>query len=190
MSSIPLFSLCVALLFATLAWRKRGEFSENPYFHWFLYFHMTAVGLHQFEEYGFPGHFRDAFVSVFDIPQASALVPSATALEIVNSFVLTTAFCLIGWLGTRIIWVGLTLLFVNFGNGFFHLVHSAIHMRYVPGMITGTVLYLPLCVLAVHFAAARGDINRNKLLLAFCFGTAASFLPFTHVWLLYLLSAH
>ncbi len=190
MRIIPLFSLYIATVFATIAWRKRGKFSEKPYFHWFLYFHMTAVGLHQFEEYGFPGHFREAFVAVFGIPQASVLVPSTTSLEILNAFVLTTAFCLIGWLGTRILWVGFALLFVNFGNGFFHLIYAVIHMKYMPGMITGTLLYLPLGILAVHFSSAIGDLDREKLLLAFCIGTAASFLPFVNVWLLHLRSMH
>lgn len=189
-NDIPLFSLFIALVFATISWRKRHEFSEKPYFHWFLYLHMAAVGLHQFEEYGFPGHFRDAFVSVFGTPQASVLVPSTTELELVNAFVLTTLFAVLGWAGTRVISVGLSLLFVNFANGFFHLIYSVIHLNYVPGAVTGTVLYLPLGMLATHFAVTRGDIDRKKLLLAFGFGTAASFLPFIHIWLLHWVASH
>jgi len=185
MSVIPFISLCIAVVFATLACKKRKEFSGKPYFHWFLYFHMTAVGLHQFEEYGFPGHFREAFVKVFGTPLAAMLVPPVTELEILNALVFTTLFGLLGWLGTRVIWIGFGLLFVNFGNGFFHLIQSVIHMSYVPGTVTGTLLYLPLAILATHFAVERGDIDRKRLLLAFGLGTAASFLPFIHVWLLH-----
>lgn len=185
MSGIPFISLGVALVFAFIAWKKRDQFSGKPYFHWFLYFHMTAVGLHQFEEYGFPGHFREALVNVFGTPHASTLVPSLFELEIFNAFVLTTVFALWGWLGTRIIWTGFALLFLNFSNGFFHLIQSVIHMSYVPGAVTGSLLYLPLAMLAVYFAVERGDIDRKYLLLAFGLGTAGSFIPFIHVWLLH-----
>jgi hypothetical protein len=185
MSIIPFVSLSVAAVFAALAWHRRGEFASKPYFHWFLYLHLSAVGLHQFEEYGWPGGFRDAFVSVFGIPQAPILVPSAQVLEFMNAFGLTLVFGLIGWLGTRVIWVGLGLLYANFSNGFFHLIHSVIHMTYLPGTVTGTLLYLPLGLSATRFAVVRGDIDAKWLMSAFALGIAASFLPFIHVWLLY-----
>lgn len=184
---LPLVSLAVAIAFATLAFAKRGEFREKPYFHWFIYLHLTAVGLHQFEEYGFPGHFREAFVAVFGTPQAASLIPSNVELMLANAFGFTVFFGLAGWLGTRVIWVGLAVLFINVGNGFFHLVESVVHLRYVPGAVTGSLLYLPLGLLATHFAVSRGDIDRARLLLAFGVGTALSFLPFIHVWLLHAL---
>ena len=185
MSAIPFVSLGFAAVCATLAWRRRNEFAAKPYFHWFIYLHLAAVGLHQFEEYGWPGGFRDSFVAVFGTPEAQALVPSVTALELANAFGFTILFGVIGWLGTRVVWLGLALLFTNFGNGFFHLVHSGIHMAYVPGAITGTLLYLPLGLLAARYAILRGDVDARSLLLAFGLGTVASFVPFIHVWLLH-----
>ena len=188
MSVFPVISLAVAIVFAALAWRNRNEFALRPYFHWFLYLHMAAVGLHQFEEYGWPGGFRDSFVAVFATPQAQDLVPSTRTLEIANAFGFTLLFGVVGWLGTRVIWVGLALLFTNFGNGFFHLVHSVIHMQYVPGVVTGTLLYLPLALLAMRHAVEHKDVDAGRLLLAFALGTAASFAPFLHVWLLHLIA--
>jgi len=185
MSPVPFISLGVAIMFAFLTWRRRNEFTVKPYFHWFIYLHLAAVGLHQFEEYGWPGGFRDAFVSVFGAFLAEAIVPSATVLELANAFGFMIAFGLIGWLGTRVIWVGMALLFVNFGNAFFHLVHSVVNMVYVPGVVTGTLLYMPLGLFAVRFAVRRDDITGAKLLLAFAAGTAASLLPFIHVWIAY-----
>lgn len=79
----------------------------------------------------------------------------------------------------------LELLFTNFGNGFFHLVHSVIHMTYVSGAITGTLLYFPLGLLATRHAVLKGDVDARMLLLAFGVGTAASFAPFFHVWMLH-----
>ncbi len=185
MRSIPFISLAVALFFALVAWKRRPEFATRPYFHWFIYLHLAAVGLHQFEEYGWPGGFRDRFVAVFNSSLAGSLVPSAVSLEILNAFGLTTVFGLIGWLGTRVPWVGLALLFVNFSNGYFHLVYSLTQMVYIPGAVTGAVLYLPLGLFAARHAVKHNDIDGPRLLLAFVTGTLASFLPFIHVWIAY-----
>lgn len=161
------------------------DFFFEAYYFWFIYLHLAAVGLHQFEEYGWPGGFRDAFVSVFKPENAATIVPSSTALEVLNVFGFLTAFGLIGWLGARVTWVGLGLLFVNFSNGFFHLVHSVTHLTYVPGVVTGTVLYLPLGLLATRYAVSHHDINGPRLLFAFFLGTAVSFAPFVHIWIQY-----
>lgn len=181
-SLIPCISLAIAGGFALVAWKRRSEFAARPYFHWFIYLHLAAVGLHQFEEYGWPGGFRDAFVGLFPFA-ADTLVPSLPVLELFNSFGLMLIFGLLGWLGTRITWLGLGLLFVNFGNGFFHLVFSVVRQAYMPGAITGTLLYLPLALLATRHAVRHDGIGASRLLLAFAMGTAASFLPFIHVWL-------
>jgi hypothetical protein len=182
---LPLISLGVALAFAALAWARRRDFGARPYFHWFLYLHLAAVGLHQFEEYGWPGGFREAFVGVFGFAEAAAIVPSATSLELLNAFGLTALFGVVGWLGTRVVWVGLALLFVNFGNAFFHLVASVTRMEYVPGVVTATLLYLPLALLATRHVVVRNDVTAPRLLFSFALGTAASFAPFLHVWALH-----
>lgn len=184
-SNLPILSLVCAVGFAALAWWRHGDFASSPYRHWFLYLHLSAVGLHQFEEYGRPGGFRDAFVSVFGFPQAAMLVPSAHELELLNTFGLVLVFGLIGWVGTRVVWVGLGLLYVKFSNGFFHLLHSVTHMTYLPGAVTGALLYLPLGLLSTRFVLLRGDIDAKRLLFAFALGTSASFLPFIQVWMLH-----
>ena len=184
MDFVPIISLLIATTSGVFAWQKRAEFSSRPYFFWFVYFQLAAIGFHEFEEYGFPGHFREAFVGIFGTEKANEVVPSVATLELLNSLVLINVFWLIGWAGIRITWVGLAVLFIHFGNGFFHLIESAIHMKYVPGAVTGTLLYLPPGLLATHFAVARGDVGRGRLLLAFSIGTAASFIPFLHIGLL------
>lgn len=185
MGFLPFVSLAIAVCFAILAWKRRGEFKTRPYFHWFVYFNLSAVGLHQFEEYGWPGGFRDVFAGVFGTEEAASRVPSATSLELLNVFGFTTLFGLVGWLGTRVKWVGLGLLFTNFGNGFFHLVYSVVRLTYVPGAFTGALLYLPLGLLATRHAVKSDDIDSPRLLLAFGLGTGASFLPFIQVWFLH-----
>jgi len=185
MSPIPFISLGISLIFATLAWRRREDFAAKPYFHWFIYFHLTAVGLHQFEEYGWPGGFRDVFVSVFSISEAQALIPPDLTLELLNAFGFTLLFGIVGWFGTRLIWLGMGLLYTNFSNAFFHLVYSVTHMTYVPGTVTGALLYLPLGLLATRYVVLQDDLDGRTLLLAFAAGALLSFAPFIHVWMLY-----
>ena len=189
MRPVPFLSLAVAIVFAFLAWKRRGNFPSRPYLHWFVYLNLAAVGIHQFEEYGWPGGFRDALAAVFPFAQADALVPTTLSLELLNAFGFTTLFGVLGWIGTRRTWIGLTVLFLNLSNGFFHLVYSVTRMSYVPGTVSGTVLYMPLAILAARHAAKHDDITAARLLLAFFLGALASFAPFLHLWLMYTLQA-
>jgi hypothetical protein len=178
---VPFVSLAIGLVAALSAWARRGRFRDHPYAHWFVTLHLTAVGLHQFEEYGWPGGFRDFFAAAFVPAQAVRSVPSTAALELLNALGLTLVFGLVGWLGTRIVWVGLALLFLSSANGFFHLTHTVSHWTYVPGTVTGTLLYLPLALLAARFAVRRNDVGAPGLLAALWLGTAVSLAPFVHV---------
>ena len=74
------------------------------------------------------------------------------------------------------------LLFVNFGNGFFHISYAVTRMTYVPGVITSTLFYLPLALYATRFAIEHHDVDGYRLPLAFALGTFVSFAPFLHVW--------
>ncbi len=183
MRIIPFISLASGLFFLFLAWKRRSRFKTEPYFHWFIFLHLAAAGFHQFEEYGFPGGFRDFFVSVFNIDSADSIIPPVTSLELFNAFILTGVFGLTGWIGTRIRWIGIALLFMNMSNGYFHLTYSITRFVYVPGVITGTLLYMPLALLAVRYAVKNNDISAGKLIIAFTAGSAASFAPFFHVML-------
>jgi hypothetical protein len=180
-SPIPLVSLALGSASAVVAWQRRAEFRASPWFHWFLYLNVAAVGLHQFEEYGWPGGFRDAFVGVFHDPAAAAIVPSATVLELGNAFGFTVLFAALGWAGTRVVWIGLAALFINSANALFHLAYSATQLTYVPGTVTGTLLYMPLAILAARYAVVHRAVDARRLVLAFAVGTLASFAPFIHV---------
>jgi hypothetical protein len=183
MSIFPVLSLFTGLFFLILSIIKRKEFRLKPYHHLFIYLHLAAVGFHQFEEYGWPGGFRDALVAVIGTDRAAFIVPSSVTLEMVNLFGFTMIFGLWGWLGTRSIPTGLSLLFLNFANAFFHLIYTVTKMEYMPGVLTGSFMYFPLTLIAVRFAIRHDDIKNRELLLAFFGGTLMSFLPFIHVWL-------
>jgi len=61
-------------------------------------------------------------------------------------------------------WVGFLML----ANGLFHLVGTIAHARYCPGVITGTVLYIPFGILLLRWIIRGLDLRPLRVL-----GTAA-----------------
>lgn len=102
------------------------------------------------------------------ITQGSFLSVNATALiiTIVIAVLLMTsrekAACVVA-----VAWVGFLML----ANGLFHLVATVVHWRYSPGVITGSLLYLPLSILFMRAVVMECAISwRGVLLAAFAGG--------------------
>lgn len=97
------------------------------------------------------------------ITQRLFLSVNATAFVItlaVASLVATsrdTGSCIVG-----VAWVGFLML----ANGMLHLVGTLVHLRYSPGVITGTLLYLPLSVLFMRAVVRECAISWRAVLLA------------------------
>jgi hypothetical protein len=51
-------------------------------------------------------------------------------------------------------WVGFLML----ANGLFHLVATMVHGRYCPGVVTGTLIYLPYGVLLLRGIVRSGNL--------------------------------
>jgi len=185
MRIVPFGNLVIAIAFGTLAWRRRSRFSSEPFMHWFVYLLLLALGLHQFEEYGWPGGFHSFFVQLTGLAKAPDRMPSRLQLELLNLVGLLPAIGIAGWLGARrAAWLGLAVVSATAGNGFFHFVYTVTTFSYCPGVVTGTLLFLPLWVLASHDAVRRGSVGRWPLLGSFALGTAVSVAPFLHARLL------
>jgi hypothetical protein len=96
------------------------------------------------------------------ITQRTFLSVNATGLVItlaVASLAATsrdTGVCLVA-----IAWVG----FLMVANGLLHLVGTLVHWRYAPGVITGTLLYLPLSVLFMRAVVRECAISWRAVLL-------------------------
>jgi hypothetical protein len=57
-------------------------------------------------------------------------------------------------------WVGFLML----ANGLFHIIGTVAHARYCPGVVTASLLYLPLSV--AFFRAAVGEFRLSPVLVA------------------------
>jgi hypothetical protein len=79
---------------------------------------------------------QDAFLAV----NAAALVITAlVALAVASSPGRASGLALAAWTG-----------FLVLANGLFHLVATVAHGRYCPGVVTGTLLYLPYALLLLR----------------------------------------
>jgi hypothetical protein len=98
-----------------------------------------------------------------DITPRLFLSVNATGLLItlvVASLVATsrdTLVCIVA-----VAWVGFLML----ANGLLHVVGTLVHLRYAPGVITGSLLYLPLSVLFMKAVVREREIRWRTVLLA------------------------
>src|SRR5262249_24754730 len=80
---------------------------------------------------------------------------------VVNGLFLAAGF-LVGWLGpawTRGLSLWLILTALTAGNAVFHLVGVVRLRRYSPGVVTGIILYLPLCAWGYWYFLSHGEAS-------------------------------
>lgn len=134
-----------------------------------------CAALHIFEEFAWPGGFA-AWFRVYRPETAVSFTPTFAVL--VNAFLLFVAF-VAGWFGPM--WDrGLSLLLILSAvlafNGLFHLVGAIRTRRYSPGMVTGLLLYLPMCVIIYWHFLRTGTITAMDAAISLGLGT------FFQVW--------
>ncbi len=140
MSLIITSSFLVTTSVATTGWERVGHGAVS----WWLAGPLVAASLHVFEEFVFPGGFREWY-AIYRPEIASSL--SVRYLVVVNAILLAVC-ALVAVAGPSpngtANWFVLTSIL--FWNAIFHI-RAAIRMRrYSPGVITGVVLYIPLAV--------------------------------------------
>jgi len=135
---------------------------------------FTAAALHVIEEFVWPGGFLAWHRSYR--PDIAASITPRFAL-IANTVLLAVAL----WLGgygagsEHGVSVWLTLAALVAGNALFHLWGTWRMRRYSPGVVTGLLLYLPLCAWGyVHFLQF-GLITRDDAILSFALGASYPF---------------
>ena len=107
------------------------------------------------------------------ISQASFLAVNATAFVItlvVSGLVATSrtvasAFLAVAWVG-----------FLMLANGLFHVIATIAHGLYSPGVITGTLLYLPLSFLVMRAAVRECAVSWTSVVLVALLGGVPMFI--------------
>jgi len=118
---------------------------------------VLASLVHIGEEYFFPGgflqnvqRFNPRYASAFTVPFAVLVNSAFLLLVIIGAFI-----------GERSLIFSLSIAALLFINSIAHLAGTIITRHYLPGVISGLLLYIPLSVTAylLYFAAGRIDVS-------------------------------
>ena len=113
-------------------------------FEWLYWLSLPLYMIHQFEEYVYPGGFKEELNKVLLNEKGSSEILTDKAALVVNIgfiWVLTPVLIVLGALS--IIFPVILMTLVAF-NGFIHLVMSIRFKRYNPGLIASLIFNLPL----------------------------------------------
>jgi len=129
------------------------------------------AALHIIEEFAWPGGFS-AWYAAYRPYVAGSL--STGFLVIGNGILLAVAF-LLGWMGpgwSRGLSLWLILSALLAANAVFHIRGVFTLRRYSPGVVTGVLLYLPLCLWSYwHFIATR-EVSWTMAAVSFLIGAS------------------
>jgi hypothetical protein len=106
--------------------------------------HLCIFLLHQFEEYVFPGGFKTFFNT--NIYGKTAIMQSPltdTGILIVNVLIGWSAYGASAWHGTSMLWLAIGLALITITNGIMHTAIAIFQSKYNPGVVTGSVLFIP-----------------------------------------------
>ena len=116
---------------------------------------VVAAVIHVVEEYVFPGGFSDTLKRLR--PGFAPFITTRFAVIINALFIV---LCIAGTVvGSRNLVFSLSVASLLFFNGLVHSVATLVKKRYVPGVISGVILYLPLSLFAYYYYATSGQLT-------------------------------
>jgi tryptophan-rich sensory protein len=106
--------------------------------------------LHQFEEYQYPGGFKEFFnQTIYNKTWIIRFPLNDTAIFMVNVVVAWTAYTYSA-LHPEYLWLALGLFCITFFNGFLHSFLFFRKKKYNPGFYTGLFLFIPFSSYAIY----------------------------------------
>jgi len=143
---------------------------------WLFVGFLIASMLHMVEEYFFPGGFmavmkrmNPAFAPLVNVPMAIVINGLQLLLCIVVIFV-----------GVSNLAFSLSAAALLFINGLMHLGGAVRLKGYAPGVITGSVLYIPLAVYSFYYFASSGRLNAGDAAIAVILGILYQLVPLAY----------
>jgi hypothetical protein len=143
----------------------------SPFFLWLPLF---AVAAHLVEEFVWPGGFADWYRAYH--PERAASV-TTRLLVIVNAVLVLIALLppVLG-MSARGLAFWLVVAAIGGANAVFHIWATITRRRYSPGVVTGTLLYLPLAMLGFRALVAPGLVASGTAIQALIVGIGY------HIW--------
>ena len=109
-----------------------------------LWVHFVFLLFHQFEEYVYPGKFKEFYnENILATNKITSFPLNDKGIILVNVILGWTAYFLSAILGENFIWFAIGLLGVTILNGIMHTIMFIVKRKYNPGFITGFFLFIP-----------------------------------------------
>jgi hypothetical protein len=143
---------------------------------WIFAAFLIASMLHMVEEFFIPGGFMTIMKKM---SPAFAPFVNARAAIIINGMQLLLCVIVI-FTGRSNLAFSLSAASLLFINGLVHIGGSIRLRGYAPGVITGTVLYLPLSIYAFYYFTASGELHTNDAFVAVGLGILYQLVPLVY----------
>jgi hypothetical protein len=134
---------------------------------------LIASILHMTEEYFFPGGFMEVMKS-FN-PRFAPYVTMPMAIVINGLQLMLCVLAVV--VGNEILILGMSAAALLFINGLMHVGASICEKGYVPGMVTGLLLYMPISAYAYYRVLTNGRLTTIDLLITVALGIAYQLVP-------------
>ena len=132
-------ALAIAILFYLL-FNPQG-FSELDSLLWI---HFTTLLIHQYEEYVFPGGFKDFFnKNIYNKNPVIRSPLTDQGVLFVNIGLGWSAYLYAAFHGMNAIWLAIGLCLVTIFNGFLHTFLLVFKRKYNPGVVSSILLMIP-----------------------------------------------
>jgi hypothetical protein len=139
-----------------------------------LWIHLAILLLHQFEEYSFPGKFKDFYnANILNKNRITKFPLNDNGILMVNLVLGWTFYLIAAIFGEKTIWLTIGLLGVTTFNGLMHTIMFFKLKKYNPGFITGLFIFIPFGLYL--FPSLKGFVEVKDWILGviiFVIGTA------------------
>lgn len=106
--------------------------------------HFALLLLHQFEEYSFPGNFKEFYnTNIWNKNPITKFPLNDKGILLVNVILAWTAYLIAAIYGEKLLWMTIGLTGVTIVNGISHTLMLLKLKKYNPGLITGLLMFIP-----------------------------------------------
>jgi Protein of unknown function with HXXEE motif len=164
------------------------QYGTNPglnMYQWLLWLHLPIIMIHEFEEYIFPGGFKNFFntSTIFSPHELQDETPVSEAYIFFVNPVLIWPWAIIGAVFYTLPWIGFSLIIFQFViNNVQHAVLFQLKRKgYNPGLFTTLFVLIPYCTLVTWYVIANNTLTTPDWIFSFlvCAGVVVTLMAIT-----------
>jgi hypothetical protein len=144
--------------------------------YWWAWFNLPLYMMHQFEEYVYPGKFRQAMNSILTSGKSEEAPVTENQVFVINVVFVWGATIVFNLLGAFSLAFPLAMITMTTVNGFTHIIAAVAKRKYNPGLVFSIVLNIPYGFVMIAWIA--GLVSSLFLALGIVFGIVYHILVF------------